>query len=226
MSNIIESACGVQQGDPLGPLLFALAVREVSHSGAADFRVWYLDDATIGGTADGVTAEAARIIDAAALIGLRLNGAKCEVVSSDANYITAIRTLIPGCTAIDPASCTLLGAAVGPQAVQGSLSKRAAQLRSITPRLAEIDRHDALALLRISLGHPRAVYELRAGASFWAPTALDDFNKSTSLQQVELALNVRLDDKAWAQCTLPPLCGGVGVRAPSDMALQALHFVD
>jgi hypothetical protein len=218
--HILDSACGVQQGDPLGPLLFALAIRQVSHGGNADFRVWYLDDATIGGPAHVVVAEVARIKSAAALLGLHLNDAKCEAVSSNASFIAAARAMIPGCVAVDPASSSLLGAAIGPDAVRPSLAKRANHLREITGRLSEIDRHDALVLLQISLGHPRAVYELRAGAAFRNPEALEDFD-SAIRHAAESALNVRLDDKAWAQGSLPPSSGGIGLRAPSDLALAA-----
>jgi len=49
---VIPSASGVQQGDPLGPLLFAVAIRHISHAGQSEQNVWYLDDATIGGRSD------------------------------------------------------------------------------------------------------------------------------------------------------------------------------
>jgi len=59
-----------------------------------------------------------------------------------------------------------------------------------------VERHDALALLRVSLGHPKAIYELRAGASFRDPHALADYDLALR-ETTELVLNVRLDDHAW-----------------------------
>ena len=45
----ILSETGVQQGDPLGPVLFAMAVDEVASSVRSHINIRYLDDATIGG---------------------------------------------------------------------------------------------------------------------------------------------------------------------------------
>ena len=44
-NNILQLSEGVQQGDPLGPLLFCLAVHSMGLSLKSEFRVLYLDDA-------------------------------------------------------------------------------------------------------------------------------------------------------------------------------------
>ncbi|XP_026410732.1 uncharacterized protein LOC113305956 [Papaver somniferum] len=50
---ILSSALGVQQGDPLGPLLFALTlhplVKSIASRCTLDLHAWYLDDSTIIG---------------------------------------------------------------------------------------------------------------------------------------------------------------------------------
>ena len=46
---IISSAEGVQQGDPLGPLLFYLVIFPLTQMLCSEFRIFYLDDATLGG---------------------------------------------------------------------------------------------------------------------------------------------------------------------------------
>ena len=38
----------IQQGDPIGPALFALSVDEAARGIQSEFNVWYLDDATLG----------------------------------------------------------------------------------------------------------------------------------------------------------------------------------
>ena len=47
--NLIWSDSGVQQGDPLGPLLFSIAIHDIASSMKSNLNVWYLDDATIAG---------------------------------------------------------------------------------------------------------------------------------------------------------------------------------
>ena len=46
---VIQSAEGVQQGDPLGPLLFCLSIHRPTSSLVSEFCVCYLDDITLGG---------------------------------------------------------------------------------------------------------------------------------------------------------------------------------
>ena len=154
-SQVIMSACGVQQGDPIGPLLFAISIRHITHSSTAPFVVWYLDDATLGGTAEEVCRELARARAAASAIGLELNTQKCEAVSDSASFADKVRALLPDCKTILPEHCELLGAPLSPKAADQCLTRKAAILETITPRLARLGRHDAHALLRCSLGHPR-----------------------------------------------------------------------
>ena len=51
---LIASACGVQQGDPLGPLLFCLVTRELTKSMQSPLNSWYLDDGTLGRSGDSI----------------------------------------------------------------------------------------------------------------------------------------------------------------------------
>ena len=56
-TTILQSACGVQQGDPLGPLLFAAALQPLAEelrSGPLDLATFYLDDGVIAGDIDAV----------------------------------------------------------------------------------------------------------------------------------------------------------------------------
>ena len=78
--HVIPSAEGVQQGDPLGPLLFCLALHPTLTSSSAEFRIGYLDDLFLGGELHQLEMEVENLKSSAAKIGLTLNASKCEVV--------------------------------------------------------------------------------------------------------------------------------------------------
>ena len=61
----IQSSNGVQQGDPLGLLLFCLVVDSLSKSLSSELKLWYLDDATIGGPPDAVMDDFATVMESA-----------------------------------------------------------------------------------------------------------------------------------------------------------------
>ena len=42
------SETSIQQGDPIGPVIFALLVDEAARGVHSEFKVWYLDDTTLG----------------------------------------------------------------------------------------------------------------------------------------------------------------------------------
>ena len=73
------SAQGVQQVDPLGPMLFRLVIRQLTRSLVSPFNVWYLDDGTVGGDIDSVLSDLQTVIDEGSKLGLELNTAKCEM---------------------------------------------------------------------------------------------------------------------------------------------------
>ncbi|GAU87353.1 hypothetical protein RvY_00219 [Ramazzottius varieornatus] len=76
---VLQSARGVQQGDPLGPLLFCLVTEKLSKSRKSDFSCWYLDDATVGGDVDRVIVDFQRVVHHCEVLGLELSMDKCEI---------------------------------------------------------------------------------------------------------------------------------------------------
>ena len=82
----IMSESGVQQGDPLGPLLFCLVLQKVLSAIASDpncfdllFHAWYIDDGVIAGSKQAVVQALSIIQDLGPPLGLVINSSKCEL---------------------------------------------------------------------------------------------------------------------------------------------------
>ena len=81
--NLLESSVGCQQGDPLGPVIFSLAINPIIRQLNSEFNVWYLDDGTLGGKVDTVLGDFSFLQNKFQEIGLNLNYSKCELVVPD-----------------------------------------------------------------------------------------------------------------------------------------------
>ncbi len=78
-SFLVQLKEGVQQGDPLGPLLFCFAIWELLFSLKSELTLDYLDHVAIGDNTLTVLNDFLFIEKEAAALGLRLNRCKCKV---------------------------------------------------------------------------------------------------------------------------------------------------
>jgi len=68
----LDSATGVQQGDPLRPALFAFAIHGVTSEVKSDLNFWYLDDGCISGDPQTMLSNAAFIRNGLSSVGLEI----------------------------------------------------------------------------------------------------------------------------------------------------------
>ena len=92
---IIPSNHGVQQGDPLGPMLFCLVVDQLAKSLESPLNLWYLDDATLGGSPESVLEDFVTVMEKADELGLELNASKCELLIFGGSEDTRRQAPIP-----------------------------------------------------------------------------------------------------------------------------------
>ena len=81
----LSSQHGVQQGDPLGPLFFALGlhsvVKDIDEACQPLLHCWYLDDGVFCGTKGDLTKLLRILNDATPITGLNVKLSKCELYS-------------------------------------------------------------------------------------------------------------------------------------------------
>ena len=80
---VISSEEGPQQGDPVGPLLFCNTIQPMLSSLESELKLGFLDDFSVGGPAETVAADVARIVKEGGEMGLHLNASKCKLQTED-----------------------------------------------------------------------------------------------------------------------------------------------
>ena len=126
-----------------------------------------------------------------------------------------------GIRLIQKEDLTLLDAAVLPEAIENMLIAKREKLILMSQRLLEIDKHDALFLLKNCYSIPKLTYVLRTVPCFTRPDILQTYDLIIK-EALENILNTSLkQDSCWIQSTLPVNLGGFGNRLASEIALPA-----
>jgi hypothetical protein len=162
----IDSAEGLQQGDPLAPALFCLSIDSLVKSLQSPLNAWFLDDGGLGGPGNLVLSDLKKVIDAQEELGLFLNSEKCElrvIGNCDPKFVEAISMLLPGVKILSPSNCELLGAPLTPEALPRALASKIGAVKLLVDRLDTLQSHVALVLLKNCLATPKLVYLLRPG---------------------------------------------------------------
>ena len=218
--HVLHSRSGVQQGDPLGPLLFAAALQPLTadlRSGSLDMALHFLDDGIIAG-------------DLAA-VALSLNLAKCELVVLGPVAPSALSSCLPGALLQqeDGSSRVLqhfefLGAAIGDDSfVEAHTTKRVAEASKLFDALAALeDPQVGIRLLRACAGYTRTrmIHSMRCNPSCAQASALVAFDEL--VQRCFSGLTgIHLGVGQWRRATLAFAHAGLGLRSASVHAPAA-----
>ena len=226
-ARFISSEEGVQQGDPLGPLLFSLVALELSEAinlqTDIPAQLWYLDDGVLVGQAQ----EVRDALDTIARVGpqwdLYLNTSKCEIITSpssahQADYFPDI----PDEKINSQGNFDILGSPVG-SADHCSAYLLSHALEPAEDTLDAItniqDPQVALALIRQCAGFCQMVYAMRSTppqSLIHLCSRLDDF-----LMTAIEAIICPLDRSAQSQAQRLKRHGGLGLRSAALHASAA-----
>lgn len=223
----IRSESGVQQGDPLGPLLFCASIhQDIVLQLQSPLNIWYLDDGTIGGSPDEVLGDLQLVIAAQTSTGLALNAAKCELFirgysqPEEEHILRRFNSTLSGISQTHAPKLELLGAPLTDEAIPTILKAKNQQVATMCRRLKHLSAHSAFFLLKNCIGIPKLNYFLRTCPAYkFLPSLreIDDCLRHTT----ERILNVTMTDETWRQTSLPTAFGGLGVRRTEELALPA-----
>ena len=167
----IPSAEGVQQGNPLGPLLSCLTIHELVTSLKSELNVFFLDDGTLGGPIEDVQADLHLLEDHARDFNLFLNHDKSENICNDEPTRSSMVSLSPSLSVVEPSRATLRRAPIGGlESLNQVWGTKIGQLEILGNRLEQLQSHDAICLLQHALAIPKVLYVLQTAPIFKSST--------------------------------------------------------
>ena len=218
---VVKSSEGVQQGDPLGPLLFCLTIHPMVEKLRSELRAFYLDDGTLGGNLEDALCDFHLVEKEAVDIGLHLNRSKSELLCEDPITRNQMLKAVPGLQMIGIDQAEILGAPVGStRSVDVVLEERVRLLGLLGERLRLLQAQDALLLLRHSFTIPKVLHVLRSSPCFTSTHLcdFDDLLRDILSDMINVTLKPGL---AWLQASLPVHAGGIGIRSTAQLAPSA-----
>eukprot|EP00731_Ephydatia_muelleri_P002044 Em0001g2044a len=222
----IMSESGVQQGDPLGPLLFCLVLQKVLSAIASDpncfdvlFHAWYIDDGVIAGSKQAVVQALSIIQDLGPPLGLVINSSKCELYG-DCD-LQPFPSEMKKCNAFN---FEILGAPIGDTIFCAKFiaEKRAgtSKFLALLKEVGSLDSQVALVLLHQCGGFCKFVHIARCTPPSLASEGLHFFDIDVR-QCFSDCLSIDLPNTAWQQAQLCLSRGGLGLRSLSQHSAAA-----
>ncbi|KAL5477544.1 hypothetical protein EMCRGX_G024355 [Ephydatia muelleri] len=213
----LTSEQGVQQGDPLGPLLFSLVlnilVSDISSRGdcSLNYHAWYLDDGALAGPGSSVYNILAMLQELGPPLGLHVNIHKCEVFSHSSLDLFPAAIKKSHTPNLD-----ILGSPIGDaEFCHHYIAHKRLEAQSLLSRLDDvglIDPQVALTLLRMCGGFCRLVHLARTTPPLLSHVALQLYDQDVC-RCFSSCTAVDTSDVAWKQSMLGLSKGGLGLRS-------------
>jgi hypothetical protein len=223
---ILLNHCGVQQGDPLAPLLFALALHIIlkkvqEKCPELKLNVWFLDDGTLVGSKQDLLKVLKIFTKDGPALGLYVNLAKSLawsplVIADFSGFPVDILTQAGGGT-------KLLGSAIGDDAaLEAVATKRVDKIGAMVDKLDTLnDVQLQYLLLKFCVGMPRFNFQLRTTPFDKIPISIAKFDDVMHDATRSLFGNCPLSDDDLLRISFPISQSGFGLSLAKDTALPA-----
>ena len=202
----ILSSCGIQQGDPLGPLGTFQPIIEKIKEGVPNLLInaWYLNDGTFCGSASDLCAALAIIEEDGPARGQHLNRAESLLhipVDDPLNH-----NPLPADIPTTRGGFDLLGSPIGPAShCESTVLKRVKKVQEILAKLGDLqDSQMETTLLRSCLALPKVAFALRTSPPSHTQQATVVFDNAMLEALSDLA-GRPLPEWAWLKASLPKL---------------------
>ena len=223
--SVLSSSRGIQQGDPLGPAMFALGIHELvlrskastesAFPGELDWVAFFLDDGVAAGSGQAVKHFTDTLLAELRSIGLEANTSKCEAVSPAGAAGTAACTPFRGWQHVTTGGFKLLGAPLGEMAyVATKVADRVAKSQKLLKAVGKFgDKQGGLHLLRHCASWCKVIYTCRTVPPAAAEAQLAAYDDALRRTFEEMMAR-KVPDHNWSLCQLGLSRGGLGLRSP------------
>ena len=224
---VINSTCGVQQGDPLGPLYFccgiASLVEKIQHFNPR-YNKWYMDDGGVISSEENLQAIWNMLLEESPKLGLELNPAKCEWSWLDPACTKPCPIRVQGgqekqIELVPTDEIQMLGVPLGSDEKAAAYVERKllGRLKAMIDRLADFDDIQSAFYLLRTFSIVRATHFMRTTPlKKWKKEA-DKFDKLL-WEGAQSILGLQISEQIWKQVCLTPRLGGLGLRRIVDHA--------